>query len=337
MRKLSAFELLVMHLVNKKSKGTVLNQSFWTDLYTTDPMKILKRLIEDGIIVEKNDYELTLSKLKNPELKELLRNNNLKVTGNKIDLVKRVIENNLDLSDIYLAPVYLINPEYNKIFEETSFLTEFIYGHEVTLENAYKYYLTHPGKNESEIITGVYIQKLKDFMSSKEPNIIYSIRALNYNISRYFFQNKQIESGFYYLNAACVIDVLLSFNNYIMYQNYGDSILRVNISQNDLIKYRSALSNNQFTLTQLEQDLHNAAKPLYYSENLKNTAVQFMIAYIQDEFIDAKPFIKVLSKPQKDIRNRYNLEVKIDKDVSNYPVDQNDEKKVKKKKRFWIF
>lgn len=337
MRRLTALELLVMHLVDNKSKGTVLNQNFWSDIYSTNPMKILKKLIDDGVIIEKNDNKLTLSKLKNPELKEILKNNGLKVTGNKSELVDRLIENDVDLSGVYLPSVYSINDNYKEVFDGTSFLNEFAYGYDVTIDDAYKYYLLHPGKDETEILTGVYIEKLKKLMKSKDVNSIYSIRSINNTISRYFFKNHEMDKGFYYFNASNVIDIILSFNNYLTYREYGDIDFRPNIPQHDLIKYRSALNNNQFTLSQLEQDLHNAAKPLYYSENLKNTAVQFMIAYIQDEFIDAKPFIKVLSKPQKDMRNRYNLEVKIDKDVSNYPVDQNDEKKVKKKKRFWLF
>lgn len=341
MRKLTSLELLVMHYVENKSKGTVLNQNFWADIYSTNPMRILKKLIDDGVIIEKTDYHITLTKLKNPELKEILKDNSLKVTGNKAELVNRIIENNVDLSGMYLPAVYTVNDGYKEVFDETTFLTEFTYGYDVTLEDAYQYYLSHPGKDKLEILTGIYIERLQSLMKSNDVNAIYSIRSINDTISRYYFKNHEIDQGFYYFNAANVINTILSFNNYLNYHEYGDINFRPHIPQNDLIKYRSALTNKQFTISQLEQDLYNAAKPLNYSDSLKDSAVQFMIAYIQDEFIDPKTFVNSLIKTQNNKPTNHNnslkLEVTLDKSDFNYPIKTNDEKKPKKKKRFWLF
>lgn len=338
MRKLTALELLVMQFVNNKSAGTVLTQNFWTDIYSTNPMKILKKLIDDEVIIEKTDYNLTLSKLKNPELKEILKDNGLKVTGNKTELVNRIVENNIDLSGMYLPAVYRINDDYKEVFHETSFLTEFTYGYDVTLDDAYQYYLSHPGKDELEILTGIYIDKLQSLIKSNNERAIYSIRSVSDNIAKYYFKHHEIDKGFYYFNLANVINTILSFNHYLQYHEYNDVIFRANIPQNDLIKYRTALNNKQFTISQLEKDLYNAAKPLNYSESLKVNAVKFMIAFIQDEFIDPKTFINSLLKTQnKKSNNHIMLEVNLDQDSNNYPIKQDDENKTKKKKKFWIF
>lgn len=340
MRRLTALELLVMHYVDNKSKGTVLNQNFWTDIYSTNPMKILKKLIDDRVIIEKTDYNLTLSKLKNPDLKEILKDNGLKVTGNKSELVNRIVENNVDLSGMYLPSIYSINDDYKEVFDETSFLIEFAYGYDVTLDDAYQYYLSHPGKDELEILTGIYIDKLQSLMKSNNERAIYSIRSVSDNIARYYFKHHEIDKGFYYFNLANVINTILSFNHFLQYHEYGDVNLRANIPQNDLIKYRTALSNNQFTIMQLENNLYNAAKPLNYNNSLKDSAIKFMIAYIQDEFIDPHIFIKDILKTKNNKSNNNNylkLEVDLDDNTMNYPMKQTDEPKTKKKKRFWFF
>lgn len=296
MRRLTALELLVMHYIDNKSQGTVLNQNFWTDIYSTNPMKILRKLIDDGVIVEKSDYNLTLSKLKNPKLKEILKDNGLKVAGNKPELVKRLIENNVDLSELYLPSVYIINDDYKEIFDETSFLTEFVHGYDVTLDDAYHYYLSHPSKDELEILTGIYIDKLQSLMQSNNERAIYSIHSVSDSIARYYFKYHEIDKGFYYFNLANVINTILAFNHYLKYYEYSDITLRAHIPPYDLIKYRSALNNNQFTISQLEKNLYNTANLLDYSESLKDSAVKFMIAFIQDEFVDPKIFVNNLLK-----------------------------------------
>ncbi|UTH10814.1 SAP domain-containing protein [Macrococcoides canis] len=341
MRKLTAFELLVMHLINGKSKGTVLEQNFWTDIYSVNPMKILKKLIDDGIIIEKSDLNLTLTKLKNPELKELLKANKLKLTGNKTELVSRLIENDADLSNVYLPEVYVINEEYHKVFEDTVFLKDFTYGIDVTLDDAYQYYLRHPDKSELEIKSGTYIDRLKYWMNSNEHMAVYQLRTLNSTLARIYFQYQENEQGFYYLNCYNLISIILDFRNYIEYHEYNHRHLNASVSQTDLIKYRSALSNKQFTLSQLECNLENSIKPYNFSKKIKDRAIQFMMAFIQDEFVDPKMFVKGLTRRDfnKDEANnqRIKIELNVNEDEEYFPIRKVSENKVKKKKRFWLF
>lgn len=305
MRRLTALELLVMHLINNKSKGTVLNQLVWPIIYPIDPMTILKKLIEDGIIIENSDLNLTLAKLKNPELKKLLKLNELKVTGNKSELVSRLIENDADLSNLYLPNVYTINNEYISIYKETDFLMEFIHGIDVSIEDAYRYYLAHPGITDFELKVGIYSDRMKYWLKSDKEKSIYEIKSLCYKLSELYFQQKEYNLGFHYLNIAYLINILLSFKRYIFNHEFYNVKIDIPISSIDLIKYRSALANNLFTLSQLEDDLMNAIKPFKFSNKVKRNSVKFMIAFIQDEFVDSKMFLKGL-KP-RDFNNDSNI------------------------------
>lgn len=74
-----------------------------------NPTLFIPKLIDLGL-VEISPYSVSLSLLKNDSLKEILRNNNLKISGNKKDLINRISDNisesivrqNPHYSDFYL-------------------------------------------------------------------------------------------------------------------------------------------------------------------------------------------------------------------------------------------
>lgn len=65
---------------------------YFSYCYGINPIKSTEKLIKAGYLAESSPYE-ALPSLKVSELKEILRNNNLKLSGNKSDLVKRITEN----------------------------------------------------------------------------------------------------------------------------------------------------------------------------------------------------------------------------------------------------
>ncbi len=310
MRKLTALELLVMHLINGKTKGTVLSKKVWPYIYPIDPMTILKNLIKDGVILEDSNLMLTLSKLKKTELIEILKLNNLRINGNKKDLVLRLIENDANLSSVYLPEVYTINNEYVDVYKETEFLLEFIHGIDISIEDAYRYYITHPGISEFDLKVGIYSDRIKYWLKSDKYTSIYQIKSLCFTLSEIYFQYKEYNLGFYYLNIAYLIHISFLLRKYILNNEFYNAHINMPISSKDIIKYRSAIANNIFTLSQLEYDLKNAIKPFEFSNKVIINSVNLMLAIIQDEFVNPKAYTKGLSK--EDFENGWFNKIKLE-------------------------
>lgn len=329
MRRLSAFELLVIHLVQNKIKGSVLDQSFWYQIYSTDPLIILNDLIEDGIIIESNDLHIGLAKLKIPDLKEILKKGNQKVSGNKKELINRIIENNISLNDVYIPTVYIISKEYEQIYYNTGFITDFIYSDSVTLNEACKYYYMHPDLSELEIKTGILISKFKELKSNNDSEKKYKLRNIASDIARTYFDNKQFEQGFYYLNISTLYNIHQSLESYFRYSEYNNDAPYFYFSEHELIKYRSAIYNNNFTLEQLRNDLFQISNDLSLNEKNKVLAIDLLIAKIQDDTIDLKSYVSKKDVIKNNQRSNEN-EIVVKKINTN-------NKNEKKKKRFWIF
>jgi len=86
--KLSELELAFL---NRAARRTLEELSYWKDLAGIDPMTMLKRLHDQGLLkpAELPDF---LEALKTTELKQLLRKHGLKVSGRKNELVRRLLE-----------------------------------------------------------------------------------------------------------------------------------------------------------------------------------------------------------------------------------------------------
>ena len=79
---------------------------------------------------------------KKDELKELLRENNLKVTGNKPELLKRLADNNVAYGETF--KITQKGKDYIKEFSWIEFYEDFLY--DFDFDDFYKYLDTHEGK-----------------------------------------------------------------------------------------------------------------------------------------------------------------------------------------------
>lgn len=70
---------------------------YWKYYYGINPNIVVPKLIKSGLLEFKIDIEKNISLLTVPQLKDLLKNNDLPVTGNKPDLVTRIL-GNIDVS-----------------------------------------------------------------------------------------------------------------------------------------------------------------------------------------------------------------------------------------------
>ncbi len=88
------------------------------------------------------DWMNSASMFKKDELKELLRENNLKVTGNKPELLKRLADNNVAYGETF--KITQKGKDYIKEFSWIEFYEDFLY--DFDFDDFYKYLDTHEGK-----------------------------------------------------------------------------------------------------------------------------------------------------------------------------------------------
>lgn len=84
-------EIIFLDYISKN--GTVNNINHWKYEFGIDTEFTIKKLLNNNYIKELLDLKSNLSKLKIPELKDILKDNNLKTQGNKENLINRIIEN----------------------------------------------------------------------------------------------------------------------------------------------------------------------------------------------------------------------------------------------------
>lgn len=139
MTKLNVYELLVLHLnVNRKIGNEIKHHNFILE-HRIDVMKIIKKLIGNNFIFITNTPEIALNYLKVTELKDILRKNNLKLSGKKEELIDRLI-NSLDdssLNRLDLPQIYKATSLGKNILEETEYISHFYPHHSITIIDAY--------------------------------------------------------------------------------------------------------------------------------------------------------------------------------------------------------
>ncbi|MEB7723438.1 SAP domain-containing protein [Mammaliicoccus fleurettii] len=139
MTKLNVYELLVLHLnVNRKLGDEIKHHNFILE-HRIDVMKIIQKLIDNQLIYTTNAPNVALNYLKVNELKVILRDNKLKLSGNKAELIDRLI-NSLDDSSfnlLDLPQIYKATSLGKNILEETEYIIHFYPHHSITIIDAY--------------------------------------------------------------------------------------------------------------------------------------------------------------------------------------------------------
>jgi len=118
MEELSPVDILMLDYVEY---GAINDKSsfagFWYYRYESNPQNILNKLINLKLIYKALDIERNLKNTTLPELKLLLKENGLRVSGKKNDLIQRILDNiQFDvLKDTYPEQYYALSPEAKKI------------------------------------------------------------------------------------------------------------------------------------------------------------------------------------------------------------------------------
>lgn len=279
---LNAVEVLYMHFVNGRTHDEAVMYDFWLTQYGTEARNLIESLLDKGIIYGNDDLSVTLKKLKVPELKNLLKQSGIKVSGNKSALIERITENRniIDFGNETLKSVYTVKEDCRAFLEQTDFIDYFHFNGHISVYEAYDYYRAHPEKTSDEVVTGVLREKVENTIHNK--NKYDAIKA--FRLLSHFHQEglEDTESAVHYLNNFAMLIILQSIMRYRSYK----SILagsHFNIDNFTADKYRHLLETGQMTPYTLYHSLVDDTEDLPYSYESRKRAARFITDYVMED------------------------------------------------------
>lgn len=194
-------DVLILHYINKNSRASELKQPFWTDFLYNDNEKSLQRLLDGGYIEYKKDYFTSLNKLKIDELKEILKKDGLKLTGNKNELIERIINTaSIENYQEYIKNVHVITNKGLDVVTTTDFillLHDMNVGYPIDIYNCYL--------SNKELNTVDLVIKFIESKATYEKEIdSYSNQAFLYSqLSEILIKYNAKDKALFYLLKAC--------------------------------------------------------------------------------------------------------------------------------------
>ncbi|CPD14630.1 SAP domain protein [Staphylococcus aureus] len=243
---LNANDILILHLNKNREVGKEVKNHFYLLENQINVDEILNKLINLNYLDIKSNFDVSLFYLKVPELKEILREYKLKLSGNKPELIER-IKTNIDENAIKLPQVYVPTSKGNKIIGETEYILHFYNSPIISLGSAHK--MAKEVLNIDDKIEYIYFYLLQQNQKSnnsdhRTANIINSL-VLYYkktnkdkdvirkytNYATYLSVTQGIHSAaFLYSSEENIIDRLFIYFNYHL-EYYENMLFIDNVSR----------------------------------------------------------------------------------------------------------
>lgn len=208
-------EIIFLDFIDGKDENVHISES-WKFNYGIDANKTITKLINLQYLVYKNDLVRNISKSTIPELKLVLKNNNLKVTGKKQELVERLLGN---IDTDYLDRIF-----NKKIFIVTSLGKRLIENNYLYIINKKRNYMftdteisvayTHSSLiNDNDRIWNIFNNRNITFINEKNWS---SYRVNLFNMGEFLFKENKYEQALGYYIAVFIIDLSgMQNNNYL--------------------------------------------------------------------------------------------------------------------------
>lgn len=213
---LNANDILVLHLNKYREVGKEIKHHNYLIENQIVVDNILDKLINSNYLEVKSNFDVSLPYFKVPELKDILRKNKLKLSGNKPDLIER-IKNNIDENTIELPKVYIPTSNGNRIIDETKYILHFYNSPLISLGSAHK--IAKETLNVDDKIEYIYLYLLKQ--SQKNINSVYRTENIVNNLV------------FYYKKTNKDKNVIRKYTNYATYLSVSQAIHSVRFLYSD--------------------------------------------------------------------------------------------------------
>lgn len=176
------------------------NSEFWFDRYGIS-LKTGMQILKDHHFLEiTNDPKLALPTYRVPELKDMLRQLDLKISGNKKELIERLLKDAdpIKLSQLISVQVYKCTSKGNEFLQKNNYLLSAVLDSNFYLptNEIIKFHQDNPQLSDDEIMIEFLKKHLEKETQSNEGNAIYYLNQL---IEAYKKQQKYVEAMKYEL------------------------------------------------------------------------------------------------------------------------------------------
>ena len=253
-------------------------------------LKSIQKLIEDDKLVIKKDVENSLNYFTVSQLRELLKNNNLPISGTKPKLIQRVKENFGSIQNIELPSYYDATDEGIFLISDTKYLMHFITSwDDISYKQAF-YIAEHYIDNTCEDkILAIYDYKLSKKDNNNDLIAIY--RAL---CDYYLNEKKDLDNSRKYLNLIyydhlkTLINTLDSDSIYNSYYDEEDKSLKyesIKTVVKNYIKYDTFVNTYEILIIDLNYSIDELVSMFKediseYENELSNELIYHFISCI---------------------------------------------------------
>lgn len=212
---LSVVEMLMLIDKNKSPVKDIYFQGYWEYFYEIDPKQTFRALLDQGYFEIESSLEDTLNKMTVPELKEILKSNNLKVTGKKAVLIERIInEVPLEIKQqIPLIEMYVLSTKAKIVLDKNKHVTYF---KRMNLRDVsiYQYHDFMKRNHNLEPFEGL-IKYLEEISSKHIANNNWGLyRNTLHEISNVYSREGDVSEALKYIILVCYLDINGSWNNF---------------------------------------------------------------------------------------------------------------------------
>lgn len=259
----NAHDLVVMH---KNVDRLVGKEIFSNGLFANNDIEIMssiEKLIEENILIKTNQFNISIYKKANTELKEILKENDFKTTGTKQVLINRIRDNFDSINNLDLPYVYVATEKGEEILKDTKYLLSFIHD-STSVARAHYLAENYIDENCEDKVAEIYKFEFQRRYENEEINFNYRYcYELDSLIWHYEGEMQDYDNARKYLN----IFYYLSFKKFL-----GDLINK---------KYTYYDDRGNLELDEIQNDLKGMieySRPRIYErliliENLSNEAI----------------------------------------------------------------
>lgn len=304
---LSPEEILMLDLLNEKDTSNDLFPGYWEYSYDVNAKLLFGNLVKGGFYSKEKSLVTTLQRKTIEDLKHILRDNNLKVSGKKQELIDRILSNlpQEKLDSIELIEVYKVNDKAKDIIKKNDHISYFHNSPlDISIYEAHDYKKKYPNLTPLEIAYDISSQKAEVYLKK---NLWGLYRNLKHGLSVAEKNVGNIKNQLALLFEVCYIDLSGVDNNFSLepylleikeqyffpYENSSATLAPGIVSEIKTIQVKLNLTDAQLKVIFLEV-LQNYALPFHLFT--KDECADILIAEFERDLIKLNEIYKVAEK-----------------------------------------
>ncbi len=277
--KLDAVDVLFMHYITDRTTDEVYKYDFWQFEYARQPADLVQHLLDENVIYEDDSLPETLVKLRAFELKYILKDSGLKVSGNKPVLIKRILQHaaEIDFTDVPLKNVYKLSEHCTDFYSQTRFLNFFHFNGSFDVHEIYDFYLDHDDLDNDQIAIRFLERKALDHIHDENK---YTAVKCYYLIANYARDEMgDLSLSIYYLNHFTMLVVLQALHHH----GAGTVIAHFDLDGYTKDRYRAFMASENMNADALASYMAESTNELPYAAEELETAAAFIINLINEK------------------------------------------------------